>query len=109
MDALAETDDITHVFLVTDSEEAYAEMRERVGAGLQDAHALPRLPAPLPHRQAVRACVKLTLKDFQETPSRSSTKQRAARAATRGRETRAAQALVLASPTGSGKTVIATA
>ncbi len=30
---LAEHENISHVFLVTDSEEAYAEMRERVGAG----------------------------------------------------------------------------
>ncbi len=34
-DALAQHDAITHVFLVTDSEEALAEMRERVGAGRQ--------------------------------------------------------------------------
>ena len=32
-DALAGQDDVTHIGLVTDSEEAYAEMRERVGAG----------------------------------------------------------------------------
>ncbi len=32
-EALAGVEAITHIFLVTDSEEAYAEMRERVGAG----------------------------------------------------------------------------
>ena len=30
-DALAEQEDITHVFLITDSDEAYAEMREHLG------------------------------------------------------------------------------
>jgi len=34
-EALAGTDGITHVFLVTDSDEAYAEMRERLGLRVQ--------------------------------------------------------------------------
>jgi len=34
-DALARHDGITHIFFVTDSEEAYAEMAERVGADRQ--------------------------------------------------------------------------
>ncbi|MEP7224770.1 MAG: site-specific DNA-methyltransferase, partial [Actinomycetota bacterium] len=34
-EALAEHPDITHLFLITDSEEAYAEMRERLGPGRQ--------------------------------------------------------------------------
>ena len=36
-DALAGTDGITHVFVVTDSEEAYAEIRERLGPGVETA------------------------------------------------------------------------
>lgn len=35
--ALAEQSGISHVFLVTDSEDAYAEMRERVGVGRETA------------------------------------------------------------------------
>jgi adenine-specific DNA-methyltransferase len=34
-DALAEHKSITHVFLITDSDEIYAEMRERLGPGRQ--------------------------------------------------------------------------
>jgi adenine-specific DNA-methyltransferase len=36
-EALAKHDDISHVFLATDSDEAYAEMRERIGVGHETA------------------------------------------------------------------------
>ena len=69
-----ETAGVEHVFLVTDSEDAYAEMARRVGPGYT-THMLYRDYLRSFRIQAVPSAMKLALKDFQDEAVRPALRQ----------------------------------
>ena len=102
---LAEQPDITHVFLVTDSVEAFHEMAESSRQRDSDASSCTS-PIWTTSKSTWSLAMRIEPKDFQDDAVLRLTEEieSARREIDRGRP----QAVVLSSPTGSGKTVIMT-